>query len=76
MSRLQRALAALAGRIDTPAPIVLVDVMQENIDRMQAFADQHGLDGGEQRQPAADGPATDVSAHRPRLPGRGLPGRG
>lgn len=43
MSRLQRALAALAGRVDTPAPIVLVDVMQDNIDRMQAFADQHGL---------------------------------
>ncbi|GAB2832531.1 alanine racemase [Lentzea nigeriaca] len=43
MSRLQRALATLAGRIDTPVPIVLVDVMQDNIDRMQAFADQHGL---------------------------------
>ena len=43
MSRLQQTLAALAGRIDTPAPIVLVDVMQDNIDRMQAFADQHGL---------------------------------
>ncbi|MBT2522157.1 alanine racemase [Arthrobacter sp. ISL-28] len=44
MNRLQRALDALVERIDTPAPIVLADVMQENIDRMQAFAAQHGLD--------------------------------
>ncbi|MEO7018435.1 MAG: alanine racemase [Leifsonia sp.] len=43
MNRLQRALDALVGRIDTPAPIVLADVMQENIDRMQAFADRQGL---------------------------------
>ena len=44
VNRLQRALDALVERIDTPAPIVLVDVMQGNIDRMQSFADQHNLD--------------------------------
>lgn len=44
MNRLQKALDALVDRIDTPSPIVLVDVMQENIDRMQGFAAQHGLD--------------------------------
>ncbi|WP_083751294.1 alanine racemase [Saccharothrix sp. ALI-22-I] len=43
MNRLQRALDTLVERVDTPAPIVLVDVMQDNIDRMQSFADQHGL---------------------------------
>ncbi|WP_217214983.1 alanine racemase [Streptomyces sp. AC550_RSS872] len=43
MNRLQRALDALVERIDTPAPIVLVDVMQGNIDRIQGFADQHDL---------------------------------
>ncbi|MDX3133225.1 alanine racemase [Streptomyces europaeiscabiei] len=44
MNRLQRALDALVERVDTPAPIVLVDVMQANIDRMQGFADQRKLD--------------------------------
>ncbi|WP_158853787.1 alanine racemase [Saccharothrix deserti] len=44
MNRLQRALDALVERVDTPAPIVLVDVMQGNIDRMQSFADQRDLD--------------------------------
>lgn len=44
MNRIQRALEALVDRIDTPAPIVLVDVMQDNIDRMQVFANQHSLD--------------------------------
>ncbi|MCX3290574.1 alanine racemase [Streptomyces sp. NEAU-H22] len=43
MNQLQRALDALVERIDTPAPIVLVDVMQSNIDRMQGFADQHNI---------------------------------
>lgn len=43
MNRLQRALDALVARVDTPAPIVLADVMQDNIDRMQAFADRRGL---------------------------------
>jgi D-serine deaminase-like pyridoxal phosphate-dependent protein len=37
-------LDRLAGRVDTPVPIVLVDVLQRNIDRMQAFAVEHGLD--------------------------------
>lgn len=43
MHRLQRALDALVERVDTPAPIVLIDVMQQNIDRMQVFAAQHNL---------------------------------
>ncbi|WEH19819.1 alanine racemase [Streptomyces sp. VNUA24] len=43
MNRLQRALDALVERVDTPAPIVLVDVMQGNIDRVQSFADQRDL---------------------------------
>lgn len=43
MNRFQRVLDDLDGRIDTPAPIVLVDVMQQNIDRMQRFADDQGL---------------------------------
>ena len=43
MNRLQQALDALVERIDTPAPIVLADVMQDNIDRMQAFGDRQGL---------------------------------
>ena len=43
MHRLQRVLDALIGRVDTPSPIVLVDVMQGNIDRMQSFASQHEL---------------------------------
>ena len=44
MNHLQRVLDALVERIDTPAPIVVVDVMQRNIDRMQAFAAEHDLD--------------------------------
>ncbi len=44
MNRLQRVLEALIDRVDTPAPIVLVDVMQDNIDRMQGFAAQHNFD--------------------------------
>jgi D-serine deaminase-like pyridoxal phosphate-dependent protein len=44
MHRLQRVLDRLADRVDTPVPIVLADVMQRNIDRMQAFAVEHGLE--------------------------------
>ncbi len=44
MHRLQLALDALVDRVDTPSPIVLVDVMQRNIDRMQTFAAEHDLD--------------------------------
>ena len=44
MNHLQRVLDALVERMDTPSPIVLVDVMQQNIDRMQAFAAEHDLD--------------------------------
>ena len=40
----QRVLNRVADRVDTPAPIVLADVMQRNIDRMQAFAAEHSLD--------------------------------
>lgn len=43
MHRLQRVLDRLVDRVDTPAPIVLVDVMQRNIDRMQGFAVEHDL---------------------------------
>jgi D-serine deaminase-like pyridoxal phosphate-dependent protein len=44
VNRLQQALDTLVERVDTPAPIVLVDIMQGNIDRMQGFAAQHNLD--------------------------------
>jgi D-serine deaminase-like pyridoxal phosphate-dependent protein len=44
MHRFQRVLDRLADRVDTPGPIVLTDVMQRNIDRMQAFAAAHDLD--------------------------------
>ena len=44
MHRLQRVLDSLVERIDTPSPIVLLDVMQRNIDRMQAFATENDLD--------------------------------
>ena len=43
MNRIQRAVDALAGRIDTPAPVVLADVMQDNIDRMQRLAARQNL---------------------------------
>jgi len=42
--RLQRVLNRLVDRVDTPMPIVLADVMQRNIDRMQGFAVEHDLD--------------------------------
>ena len=44
VNRLQRVLDTLVERVDTPGPIVLVDIMQDNIDRMQRFAAQHDLD--------------------------------
>ena len=43
MHRHQQVLNRLVNRVDTPAPIVLADVMQRNIDRMQAFAAEHNL---------------------------------
>jgi D-serine deaminase-like pyridoxal phosphate-dependent protein len=43
VNRIQRAVDALAGRIDTPAPVVLADVMQDNIDRMQRLAARQNL---------------------------------
>ncbi len=42
MHQFQSVLAALGDRVSTPAPIVLIDVVEENIRRMQAFADAHG----------------------------------
>ena len=44
MHRLQRVLNGLVDRVDTPSPIVLADVMQRNIDRMQGFAVEHDLE--------------------------------
>ena len=44
MHRLQRVLNRLVDRVDTPTPVVLADVMQQNIERMQAFAAEHKLD--------------------------------
>jgi D-serine deaminase-like pyridoxal phosphate-dependent protein len=41
--RFQRVLDRLVDRVDTPAPIVLADVVQRNIDRMQGFAAHHDL---------------------------------
>ncbi|WP_413320324.1 alanine racemase [Agrococcus sp. 1P02AA] len=35
-------LRSLGDRVSTPAPVVLIDVVEENIRRMQAFADAHG----------------------------------
>ena len=35
-------LAALGDVVSTPAPVVLIDVVADNIARMQAFADEHG----------------------------------
>jgi len=42
--QLQAVLDRLGERVDTPAPIVLADVMQRNIDRMQQFAAVHDVD--------------------------------
>ncbi len=42
MQQFQSIADQLGGRLSTPAPIVLLDVMEENILRMQAFADAHG----------------------------------
>lgn len=44
MHQLQEVLNGLLDQVDTPAPIVVRDVMQRNIDRMQSFADEHDLD--------------------------------
>jgi D-serine deaminase-like pyridoxal phosphate-dependent protein len=41
--RLQRTLNALTEGIDTPSPVVLLDVLQQNVDRMQDFANVHEL---------------------------------
>src|SRR5699024_4342182 len=36
-------LTALGDQVSTPAPVVLIDVVAKNIERMQYFADQHGV---------------------------------
>lgn len=40
--RFSTVLGAIAPGISTPAPVVLIDVVRDNIARMQAFADAHG----------------------------------
>lgn len=42
MQQFQTIVDRLGDRLSTPAPVVLLDVMEENIMRMQAFADRHG----------------------------------
>lgn len=44
VNRFQRALDGLLDRVDTPVPIVLLDVVRRNIDAMQAFATANQLD--------------------------------
>jgi hypothetical protein len=53
--RLQRAFDALVERVDTPSPILLVDVMHRNIDRMQVFAAPRGTDRSFSGRPALAG---------------------
>ena len=43
MKHLRTALAGLAGRIDTPEPVIILDVMRRNIEHAQASADARGL---------------------------------
>jgi D-serine deaminase-like pyridoxal phosphate-dependent protein len=38
----ESVLESLGCQVSTPAPIVLIDVVADNIARMQAFADEHG----------------------------------
>lgn len=42
MERFSAVLDALGDRVSTPAPVVLLDVVEENIRRMQEWADSHG----------------------------------
>lgn len=42
MQQFQTIIERLGDRLSTPAPVLLLDVMEENIRRMQAFADEHG----------------------------------
>ncbi|MFI6696606.1 alanine racemase [Streptomyces sp. NPDC050433] len=43
MHHLSEALMGLHGRIDTPEPVVVLDTMRNNIERMQSFAGARGL---------------------------------
>lgn len=42
MHQFPSVIASLGDSASTPVPVVLIDVVQDNIDRMQAFADAHG----------------------------------
>ncbi|MET4098531.1 D-serine deaminase-like pyridoxal phosphate-dependent protein [Agrococcus sp. UYP10] len=42
MPSFQHLVTALGDQVSTPAPVVLIDVVEENIHRMQAFAVAHG----------------------------------
>lgn len=44
MQQFREVLEALGEQVSTPAPVVLIDVVTENIHRMQEFADSHGKD--------------------------------
>ena len=44
MTAVAEALAGLVERIDTPEPIVVLDLLQDNISRMQSFANARGLE--------------------------------
>jgi D-serine deaminase-like pyridoxal phosphate-dependent protein len=44
MKHLAEALGGLEERIDTPVPIVILEAVQQNVSRMQEFANARGLD--------------------------------
>ncbi|MBC9927020.1 MULTISPECIES: alanine racemase [unclassified Leucobacter] len=44
MQQFPQVIERLGDQISTPAPIVLIDVVDDNIARMQEFADAHGKD--------------------------------
>jgi D-serine deaminase-like pyridoxal phosphate-dependent protein len=44
MRQVTETLAGLVERTDTPEPIAVLDTLQSNVARMQAFADARGLD--------------------------------
>jgi NAD(P)-dependent dehydrogenase (short-subunit alcohol dehydrogenase family) len=44
MKQVGQALAGLAGRVDTPEPVVVLDTLRSNVSRMKEFATARGLD--------------------------------